>query len=286
MIEDIGKPGRPVRIADGVRRLLAPNAGRMTGPGTNTYLIGDTEIAVLDPGPKIDQHVDAILDACKDQIRWILVTHTHPDHSPAAAILSRRTGAPLLGMPPPPGPQQDQTFLPDRALNDGDTLETAEFCLRAVHTPGHASNHLCYRHESLRWLFTGDHIMHGSTVVIDPPDGNMSEYLLSLERLKTLNLDALAPGHGLVIDDPDRLTDALIAHRLKREESVATVLGDNNGLTLEALTQAVYRDVHKSLHRLASRSLLAHLHKLREDGRAVESDGVWRSVSDVGKATP
>lgn len=275
-MDEIGPAGIPQILASGVRRLLAPNPGRMTGPGTNTYLIGDTEIAVIDPGPRIDQHIDAILAAGEDRIRWILVTHTHPDHSPAAAELANKSGAELLGMPPPQGRHQDQSFVPDRVLKDGDLLETDEFCLRAVHTPGHASNHVCFRHESLRWLFTGDHIMDGSTVVIDPPDGDMHDYLQSLHRLKTLNLAALAPGHGLIIHKADKLTDALIAHRLRREDSVLAALPADRGIALDALTRTVYREVDASLHGLASRSLLAHLIKLQRDGRVIEIDNQWQ----------
>ena len=272
------EPGVAVTIAPGVRRLVAPNPGLMTGPGTNTYLIGEREIAVVDPGPDIEVHLDAIRDESPGPIRWILVTHTHPDHSPAATPLARATGAELLGMPPPEGKVQDRTFRPDRVLADGDILETDEFTIRAVHTPGHASNHLCYRHEGHRWLFTGDHIMSGSTVVIDPPDGNMKHYLASLARLKTLDLAALAPGHGTVIDDPVTLVDWLIDHRLKREAKVIAALKAHPGSTLEALTPHVYDEVDSRLHRLASRSLLAHLLKLEEEGRARRDGERWRLI--------
>ena len=138
-------PADAVELAVGVRRLLAPNPSMMTGPGTNTYLFGDTEIAVLDPGPAMTEHVENILDKTNACTRWILVTHTHPDHSPAAAMLARETGAEVLGMAAPDGVHQDHTFAPDRQLADGDVLETAEFRLEAVYTPGHASNHICYR---------------------------------------------------------------------------------------------------------------------------------------------
>jgi len=268
-------PGVLQNIASGVGRLLAPNAGPMTGPGTNTYLFGDAEVAVLDPGPRLDKHIAAIQRVAPGPIKWILVTHTHPDHSPAACELARQTGAELLGQPPPDGYVQDKTFVPNRVLEDGDSLETAEFCLRAVHTPGHASNHICYRHEALHWLFTGDHIMNGSTVVIDPPDGNMQHYLDSLAHLKTLNLVALAPGHGHVIDDPDAVIDWLIAHRLKREAKVVAKLRAYPRLTIENLTPYVYDDVGEHLHPLAQRSLLAHLLKLEAEERAAQDDGQW-----------
>lgn len=274
-------PGKRVEIATGIRRLVAPNPGMMTGPGTNTYLIGDNEVAVIDPGPDIGKHIDAIQELSPGKIRWILCTHTHPDHSPAATPLAEATGAELIGMPAPAGKVQDKTFNPGRILADRDLLETAEFSIRAVHTPGHASNHVCFRHEEHRFLFTGDHIMSGSTVVIDPPDGNMKQYLEALARLKELDLAALAPGHGPVIDNPDEVVDWLIDHRMKREAKVVAALEANPDSTLWDLTLQVYDEVDPKLHRLASRSLLAHLLKLDADGRAVCTEDRWSLTSST-----
>lgn len=271
-------PGKVIDIAAGVRRLVAPNPGMMTGPGTNTYLVGDHHVAVIDPGPNIGKHIDAIQALSPGEIRWILCTHTHPDHSPGAAPLAQATGAELMGIPAPAGKVQDKTFEPDRILADNDLLETDEFTIRAIHTPGHASNHLCFRHEAHRWLFTGDHIMSGSTVVIDPPDGNMQQYLDALARLKALNLAALAPGHGPVIDNPDEMVDWLIDHRLKREAKALAALKANPDSTLRELTSHVYDEVDPKLHQLASRSLLAHLLKLETDGRARCIDERWTPV--------
>ena len=155
----------------------------------------------------------------------------------------------------------------------------------AVHTPGHASNHVCYRHEALRWLFTGDHIMSGSTVVIDPPDGNMQRYIESLERLKSLDLVALAPGHGPLIENPDELVDWLIDHRLKREAKIVTSLENYSGLSVRDLTPVVYDEVDKKLYGLAERSLLAHLLKLEAEGRARNENDKWRSIPDVSEST-
>ncbi len=273
-------PGTAVEIAAGVRRLVAPNPGMMTGPGTNTYLIGNKEVAVIDPGPRSEVHIDAIQSEAPGPIRWILCSHTHPDHSPGATPLAAATGAEQMGMPAPEGEVQDKTFRPDRVLADGDKLTTDEFSIEAIHTPGHASNHLCFRHEAHRWLFTGDHIMSGSTVVIDPPDGNMQHYLEALERLKTLGLAALAPGHGPLIEDPIAMVDALIAHRLKREAKVVEKMTANPGLTLMELTPFVYDEIDERLHRLASRSLLAHLLKLESDGRAQCVSERWSTISD------
>ena len=268
-------PRTTTQIAPGVRRLVAPNPGMMTGPGTNTYLFGEKQVAVLDPGPLMPEHVQAIQLAVAGTIRWVVVTHTHPDHSPAAAILAAATGAELVGQPPPFGGSQDQSFFPERVLNDCDRLATDEFTLRAVHTPGHASNHLCYLHEELNWLFTGDHIMGGSTVVIDPPDGNMNQYLASLRRLKELGLQKIAPGHGAVLDDPETVVDRIIDHRLQREAKLIDALDAGGVATAETLLVRVYDDVDRQLHPVALRSLLAHLIKLQEEGRAHDTQDGW-----------
>lgn len=263
------------KLAPGIRRLVAPNPSMMTGPGTNTYLFGSAAVAVLDPGPVIESHLETIQKIADAPIRWILVTHTHPDHSPAASLLAKETGAELLGMQAPDGAHQDNTFKADRVLRDGDELATDEFVIDAVHTPGHASNHLCYRHVGTNWLFTGDHVIDGSTVVIDPPDGNMKHYLASLKRVKELRCSALAPGHGEIINDPDRAIDWIIDHRLEREDKLVVALAANPNLTAQELVRFVYEDVDKKLYGWAERSLLAHLLKLEDDGRAKCAANRW-----------
>ncbi len=266
------------QLRPGVRRLVAPNPSMMTGPGTNTYLFGDDMVAVLDPGPVIDSHLDMIERIADAPIRWILVTHTHPDHSPAALVLAERTGAELLGRYAPEGKHQDASFVPDRVLADGDLLETNEFVLEAVRTPGHASNHVCYLHRDSNWLFTGDHIIDGSTVVIDPPDGSMKHYIESLLLVKALGCEALLPGHGELIDDPERVIDWIVGHRREREEKVVAALAANPGLTPRDLVPHVYQDVDRELHGLAERSLLAHLIKLEEEGAAVRAANRWQAT--------
>ena len=262
-------------LAPGLRRLVAPNPSMMTGPGTNTYLLGVEEVAVLDPGPVIDEHLDAIIEHSAAPIRWILVTHTHPDHSPGASVLAERTGAMLLGRPAPDGEHQDETFIPDRTLDDGERITVDGVEIEAIHTPGHASNHLCYLQRDLNWIFTGDHVIDGSTVVINPPDGNMSHYIESLRRLNALRSTALAPGHGEVIDDPKRVIDWIIEHRLEREAKVLAGLRANPGLTSMQLVPHVYKDVDPKLYGWAERSLLAHLLKLEDDGVATFQDETW-----------
>jgi len=263
------------QLAAGVRRIVAPNPSMMTGPGTNTYLFGKNEIAVLDPGPVNDSHLDDIVQKAGAPIRWILVTHTHPDHSPGAAPLAAATGAELLGMAPPEGPHQDASFSPTRTLADGDVFETSEIQLQVVHTPGHASNHVCYRHQLLNWLFTGDHVIDGSTVVIDPPDGNMKHYIEALQRIKGLDCAALVPGHGELIEDPDRVIDWIVEHRLEREARVVAAIAENPNLTTHELVPHVYQDVDRRLYGWAERSLLAHVLKLEEEAIASSQAGRW-----------
>ena len=271
-------PGVAVELAPGVRRLIAPNPGMMTGPGTNTYLVGQGEVAVIDPGPALESHVEAIIAAAGAPIRWILVTHTHRDHSPAARMLAAETGAEMLGQVAPAGPHQDDTFSPDRALGDGDTLATKVFELCALHTPGHASNHLCYLLAGQELLFTGDHIMNGSTVVIDPPDGSMRQYLDSLRRLRRESVAAILPGHGDVLREPKAVIDWIVDHRLQREAKVVEKLARHADSPLRELVAQVYDEVDSRLHQLAQRSLLAHLLKLEEEGRAMRDGERWRLI--------
>ena len=280
-------PGVLTRLSARVHRLTAPNPGFMTGPGTNAYLVGEGEdFAVIDPGPPDESHVQAIIDAVNalgpngqgGKIRKVLVTHTHKDHSPAARLLKAHTGAELIGMPPPPGDGQDQTFQPDHVARDGDRIAIAGAMLRVVHTPGHASNQVCYLLEEEKLLFTGDHIMQGSTVVINPPDGDMAVYLAALKKLLKEQIDWLAPGHGFIIDRPHEAVERLVAHRLGRENKVLEKLQGLGAATLDELVPHAYDEVPKQLHRVATRSLLAHLLKLQGDGRAGETEGRWRAL--------
>jgi glyoxylase-like metal-dependent hydrolase (beta-lactamase superfamily II) len=273
--------GIPFRLNSRVRRIVAPNAGVMTGPGTNTYLLGDDEVAVLDPGPAIQSHIDAILEAGGDRIRWIVCTHTHPDHSPAWQAVAAATGAEVIGASPPDDMYQDDTFTPDKELQHHDVLETSEFTLRAVHTPGHVGNHFCFFLEEEGMLFAGDHIMNGSTVVIIPPSGDMKAYIDSLQLLLDYPLKFIAPGHGEIMDDSRSVVEWLVNHRLKREKKVVTSLQALGRTPLDDLVKVVYDDVDTSLHKMAKLSLSAHLIKLCQENRAVQhaADDAWEMVN-------
>jgi glyoxylase-like metal-dependent hydrolase (beta-lactamase superfamily II) len=271
------QPGIAISLSPHVRRVTARNPGVMTGPGTNSYLVGAGETwAVIDPGPTDDRHLQALLDAAPGPIRYILVTHTHRDHSPGAAPLKSATGALLLGRTTPHPHWQDPAFAPDRELRHDDRLTLGDGnTLRVVHTPGHASNHLCFLLEAQRILFTGDHIIQGSTVVIDPPDGDMGAYLGSLESLLREPLDYLGPGHGTLIAQPHEAIRALVQHRLRRESKVLRVLPRQHPADLPTLVRGVYDDVSPQLHAVAERSLLAHLLKLEAEGRARRVAESW-----------
>ena len=266
-----------IRLTARVWRVTAGNAGPMTGPGTNSYLVGaGAHWAVIDPGPANAQHIEALAAAAPGQIRHVLVTHTHPDHSPGATLLKSATGAPLLGRTTRHPQWQDATFAPDRELSHDDRVTVAPgVTLRVIHTPGHASNHLCYLLQEENILFTGDHIIQGSTVVINPPDGDMAAYIHSLESLLREPLDSLAPGHGTLISNPQAAIQSLIQHRLRREAKVLSVLPPQTPADLPTLVRRAYNDVPDQLHPLAERSLLAHLLKLEAEGRARRVVDSW-----------
>ena len=254
------------KLTDRVKCITANNPGIMTGPGTNTYLIGKNDITVIDPGPASAEHVDDILVACDGRLKQILVTHTHMDHSPGAKLLNELTSAPVMGMTSTYKKNQDQSFRPDKTLLDKDQIKETEYTITTVHTPGHASNHLCFFLEEDKLIFTGDHIMNGSTVVIIPPDGNMRDYLSSLKSIKKLDLQFIAPGHGALMENPNKAIDWIIEHRLSREAKVIEALSMLSKANLDDLVKIVYRDVNKNLYTMAKYSLEAHLIKLECEG--------------------
>jgi glyoxylase-like metal-dependent hydrolase (beta-lactamase superfamily II) len=269
--------GSTARLAAHTQRIVAPNPSALTGPGTNTYVLGwGQEHIVIDPGPDDETHVQRIYAAARGQVALILCTHSHPDHSPGAARLRAMTGAKVCGRPPPDDGHQDETYAPDMTLQDGAVCELPNVTLRALHTPGHASNHLCFLLEEEGWLFTGDHLMSGSTVVILPPDGSMRLYLESLHRLLQLPLTALVPGHGAVMPEPHAEIRRIVAHRLQREAKlIAAMHGAGGAATLDELLPRVYEDVPLALHGVARYSLLAHVLKLAEENRLERRDETW-----------
>lgn len=242
----------------------------MTGPGTNTYLVGDGgELACIDPGPDDAQHLTAIEDCVRGlhgRITTVLLTHSHPDHRPLARELSARTGAPLRALDP-----GDDGAQP---LHDGEMVSAGGVTLRAVHTPGHASDHLCFFDEASSQLFTGDHVLSGMTTVINPPDGDMAAYMDSLQRVLALRPALIHPGHGRVIEDGVAAIEQYIAHRLEREAQVAeAVRRRGEAVAPIEVVPEIYAAYPEALHALAARSVEAHLDKLVRDGRAVRVDG-------------
>ena len=277
------QPGVGVRLSPRLIRVTANNGSMMTGPGTNTYLVGGgaaNEWAAIDPGPLDARHVEAILAAAPGPIRWIFATHTHNDHSPATVMLAARTGAAVFGRLPEHPEWQDASFAPSTQLVGGERFTLTEHAtLRAIHTPGHASNHLCYLLEEEKLLFTGDHVMQASTVVINPPDGDMAAYIASLRSLTELDLDWLAPGHGFLMAPPREAMEWIIAHRLAREAKVLAAVRELGPASAEALLASVYADVPPRLHPMAMRSLTAHLLKLRRDGAVADTGASWASTA-------
>ena len=270
---DVVLPGGGPRV----RRLLCGNPGPFTFRGTNTWIIGEGELAVLDPGPEDPAHLEAILRAARgERIARILVSHTHRDHSPGAAALARATGARIAGFGPhltPPGvggEGADHAFHPDDLLVDGASLADGDWCVTALHTPGHCANHLCFALDGTGALFSGDHVMSWSTSVVSPPDGSMGDYVRSLDRVARRDDRLLLPGHGPPLPDPAPFLAALAAHRRAREARVLEALRAAPGaVTAEELVPAAYGpELDPKLRGGAARSLLAQLVELERRGAA------------------
>jgi len=269
----------PKQITPLVRRITAGNPGMFTGPGTNTYLIGDEEVTVIDPGPALHEHIEVIIQASAN-IKQILLTHTHPDHSPGTRLLQDNIDVPVFALITENSKDQDITFTPERILIDGEIIANEYYSIEVIHTPGHASNHLCYLLKDEKLLFTGDHIMDGSTVVIAPPDGNMQDYIDSLAKLKEYDLNKIAPGHGELIDEPYAVVDWIIKHRFERESKVIDVLKQHNSGDLNTLVKDIYADVDSMLHPVAKWSLESHLVKLMDEGVVTRKNDKFFYIGD------
>lgn len=274
---------RPVPLLRNVMRLTAPNPGVMTGPGTNSYLVGDpaTGFIAIDPGPADPEHLDKLWRAAGGDIRMIVCTHSHPDHSPGAAPLQAlcvQAGTPqppILGLPSAPTARAASQFTPDRLLQNNELLKLVgrageaqiTHTLQAIHTPGHAANHVCLLLVEDGLLFSGDHILNGSTTVVDPPDGNMADYLDSLDRLDAVcaehGLEFILPAHGYVLGDARGAIAKLKAHRLAREAKVLAAMQALPQGSMEDWVRHAYDDVPPRMWPVAQRSLLAHVERIR-----------------------
>jgi glyoxylase-like metal-dependent hydrolase (beta-lactamase superfamily II) len=270
-------------VAPNIRRLIAHNPGPFTYTGTGTYVVGRGRVAVIDPGPALPRHVDALLAALGgEEIAHILVTHTHLDHSPATKRLVELTSAPTFGFGPHARGRHraddeveegaDWEFVPDHVLEDGDVLEGQSYALEALHTPGHCSNHLCFESKDDKTLFSGDHVMGWSTTVVVPPDGDMGQYMAQLRRLLSRDDARYLPTHGAPVEDPKPLVAALVKHREAREQQVLACVRDGVG-KIEAMVERMYVGVPRQLYPAAARSVFAHVLYLIEQGRVAAISG-------------
>lgn len=267
-----------------VRRVLAPNPSPYTFTGTQTYLVGNAgDVAVIDPGPDDPDHIAAIMAALgDDRLVAIMCTHTHRDHSPAAKPLAALTGAPIVGCAPlmlkVDGPRSDEafdpTYEPDRVLEDGEQMRGTGWTLTAVHTPGHTSNHLCFALEESGALFTGDHVMGWSTSVVIPPDGDMGDYMRSLDRLYAREDRVYYSAHGAPIDKPRQLVRGMIGHRRQRENQILRLLGEGNKAITD-LVPLMYKGLDPRLEGAAGMSVKAHLLDLERRGLVARSEDIW-----------
>lgn len=268
-----------VSVAPRIRRLLARNPSPFTFKGTGVTIIGQGHVAVIDPGPDDPHHLAVLRDSLKNEtVTHILVTHTHRDHSPAARALSEWTGATTYGFGPHGSSKAedgivieeggDMEFRPDIAVRDGDVIKTRDFSLACVHTPGHTSNHVCYALVEEKALFSGDHVMGWSTTVVAPPDGDMAQYLRSLEKLLARDDEVYWPTHGGPIRDPKSFVKAYLDHRHEREAQIIACLRDGVSFIPE-MVERIYIGLDPRLRPAASLSVFAHLLQMTKDGRAI-----------------
>jgi glyoxylase-like metal-dependent hydrolase (beta-lactamase superfamily II) len=276
--------GKPEQLEPGIVRILAHNPSPFTYTGTQTYLLGERELVVIDPGPELEDHVEALITAIAARpLKAILCTHTHRDHSPAARLLKDRTGAPIIGCAPlaleSAGPRADASFdpdyNPDRVFEDGATLQVDGEELVAVATPGHTSNHLCFGYR--RVLFTGDHVMKWSTTVIFPPDGDMAAYMVSLEKLRRRDDRIYYPAHGPAVENPQQYVRQLVGHRMQREKQILSLIRERPRRIAEIVMDA-YPGLDPRLIVAAGGSVLAHLLDLQQRGLVKQQQDSWTAV--------
>ncbi|MGH6872137.1 MAG: MBL fold metallo-hydrolase [Rhizomicrobium sp.] len=277
-------PGQDIRLTPLISRVLAPNPGPFTFKGTGVYIVGAGDVAVIDPGPLIPEHIEALKRALAGRrISHILLTHTHSDHSPAAQPLKEWSGAKTYAFGPHGSGRDDgvkveeggdREFVPDVRVKDGDVLAGDGFSIACVFTPGHTSNHMCYALAEERALFTGDHVMGWSTTVVTPPDGDMAQYMASLRKLLARDDRILYPTHGGPIRDPRPFLQAYIDHRRDREAQILACLRDGVS-TIPEMVARMYAAVDKRLHPAASRSVLAHLIQLENEGRVARDGALY-----------
>jgi glyoxylase-like metal-dependent hydrolase (beta-lactamase superfamily II) len=267
-----------------IRRVIARNPSAFTFHGTGTYILGRGQVAIVDPGPELAEHVDALLDAVRGEtVTHILVTHTHLDHSPAVKAVQAATGAPSYafgphGTRPEDGASEggaDYDFTPDHLVGDGDVITGNGWSVEALHTPGHCSNHLCFRLREEDALFCGDHVMGWSTSIVSPPDGNMADYMASLEKVGKFGASRYFPTHGAPIEDPEPYVKALLAHRHEREAQIMAELAAGPA-TIAEMVPRMYAAVDPKLYPAAARSVLAHLIHMVETGRVKADGDVYR----------
>jgi len=268
--------GRMDQLTPNIRRVIANNPGSFSFLGTGTYIIGTGEVAVIDPGPLLDDHIRAILDGLGDEkVSHILITHTHMDHSPAAKILKARTGAPTYGFGPHGAGKKkasvqadgaDMDFIPDVLVKHGDVIQGKGWTIECVYTPGHTSNHMCFQLCEEKALFSGDHVMGWSTSIISPPDGDMTAYMDSLQLLLDRDDKIYWPTHGTSISDPKAYVQTFIAHRLERETQIIEAL--NTGYeTITEMVPGMYVDLDKNMYPAAARSVFAAIIRLVDTGK-------------------
>jgi len=283
---DEQKPGVPQVLEPLVTRVLADNPSPFTHTGTQTHLVGTADLAVIDPGPDDPRHIDALVRAIGGRpVTAIVITHTHRDHSPGAAPLQARTGAPIVGCAPLAledlGPRADAsfdtTYTPDTVMADGESVSGSDWTLTAIATPGHTSNHLAFALPETKALFSGDHVMGWSTTIVSPPDGDMAAYMDSLAKLQGRDDRIYYPAHGDPVDKPRRLVRGLIGHRKQREGQILRLL-DAEPRTIPAMVEKMYVGIDPRLFPAAERSVLAHLYDLRDRHIVTEEADAWRKA--------